>query len=290
MKTYNCFQFYNELDILEIRLQECWDSTDYFVITESSHTHSGNSKDYVLLDNWERFKPYADKIRRIQIDETLEEQKKVFPNDSPEWIREKYQRYALVKGIHDLNPEDLIVLSDCDEVPRGDLIEMIKHDENDYDRYLINVAQFHFRLNYLRIKPEPKFVNIMAVRGRAFTNFMSEREFTFPWFKTPENSVYVEHGGWHWSDFGNDEHVVNKLKNFCHVDQNNQDQLNFINLDWIIANKRDRNPNDEGQRFEYVIMDDYFPKCITDNLDKWKHMIIPDAEYHVEDFYGVEEK
>ena len=287
MKTYNCFQFYNELDILEIRLQECWDSTDYFVITESSHTHAGNLKNYVLLDNWERFKPYADKIRRIQVDETLEDQRKIFPNDSTEWVREKYQRYALVKGIYDMNPEDLIVLSDCDEVPRGKLIEMIKHDENDYDRYLLNITQFHFRLNYMRIIPEFKFTNIISVRGRAFTNFMAEREFTFPWFPTPKNSVYLEHGGWHWSDFGNDQHVINKLQNFCHLDVNNPEYINNINLDNFINNKLGR---DSNEIFEYVIMDDYFPKCITDNLDRWKHMIIPNAQHHVEDFYSVEEK
>jgi hypothetical protein len=162
---------------------------------------------------------------------------------------------------------------------------MIKHDENDYDRYFLNIAQFHFRLNYLRIKPDVKFTNVAAVRGRAFTNFMKERELTFPWFPDPENTVYLEHGGWHWSDFGNDEHVINKLKSFCHIDQNNPTQLDFINIESIIASKRDRNPVDEGQRFEYVVIDDYFPKCITNNLDKWQHMIIPDAQYSVLDFY-----
>ena len=282
MKVYNCFQLYNELDILEIRLQEGWDTTDYFVIAESSHTHAGNSKNYLLLDNWERFKPYADKIRRIQVDETLEEQSKVFSNESPEWVREKYQRYSLIKGMNDLASDDLIIISDLDEVPRAEMIEMIKEDANDYDRYILSIPHFHFRLNYLRVQPNVVHTDIMVVRARAFTNPMRERELTFPWFQDPPNTVYIDHGGWHFSDFGNDQHVINKLQNFCHLDANKPEYLNNINLDNFIKNKIGR---DKDEVFEYVKIDEYFPKCIRDNLDRWNHMIIPDAEFTVEDFY-----
>jgi len=285
MKTYNCFQFYNELDILEIRLEENWDTTDYFVIAESDHTHSGIPKEFILEKNWDRFKKYAEKIRHIKITDSIEEQRKYFPNDSDEWVREKFQRYALIRGLEDRAPEDLIIISDCDEVPRSAMIQLIKEDTNGYDRYILNIPHFHFRLNYFRIKPEVCFSNIMVVKGHAFTNPMSEREYTFPWFREPENTVYVDHGGWQWSDFGNDEHVINKLKSFCHLDQNNPDQLDFINLDWIIANKRDRGPTDTDQRFEYAIIDDYFPKYVKENLDRWKHMIIPNPTVHVEDYY-----
>ena len=60
MKVYDCFTFYNEFDTLEIRLQEMWDQVDHFVIAEANTTHSGVAKPFMLLDNWERFKPYAD--------------------------------------------------------------------------------------------------------------------------------------------------------------------------------------------------------------------------------------
>jgi beta-1,4-mannosyl-glycoprotein beta-1,4-N-acetylglucosaminyltransferase len=286
MKVYNCFQFYNELDILEIRLQENWETTDYFVISEADHTHSGKPKESLLLDNWEKYKPYADKIRHIQIKDSLEEQQKIFPRESDEWVREKFQRYALVRGLHDLSPEDLIVISDCDEVPRGEMIGMIKEDTNDYDRYILNIPHFHFRLNYLRIKPKVSFSNIMVVRGRAFTNPMLEREYTFPWHPDPPNTVYLEHGGWHWSDFGNAEHVINKMKSFCHLDQDNPTVINKIsNLEQLIAEKKDRDPLSDESRFEYAIIDDYFPKCIYDNLERWNHMIIPNATVRVEDYY-----
>jgi len=284
MKVYNCFQFHNELDVLEIRLQEGWNTTDYFVIAESDHTHSGVSKEYLLLDNWERFKPYADKIRRIQVDHTLEEQRKVF-NNTDEWVRENYQRYALLEGLHDKADEDLIIISDLDEVPRSEMIEMIKEDENDYDRYILKIPHFHFRLNYMRVLPHIPFENIMVVRGRAFTDPMRERAYTFPWGTKPTDIAYLEHGGWHFTDFGNEQQVIKKLKSFCHLDQNDPKILEQLeNLDKMIENKWDRDLS-FIPKFEYVVIDDYFPKCITDNLAKWKHMIIPNATVSVTDLY-----
>lgn len=284
MKVYNCFQFHNELDVLEIRLQEGWDTTDYFVIAESDHTHSGMSKEYLLLDNWERFKPYADKIRRIQVDHTLEEQRKVF-NSKDEWVRENYQRYILLEGLHDKADEDLIIISDLDEVPRSDIIEMIKEDENDYDRYILKIPHFHFRLNYMRVVPHVAFENIMVVRGRSFTNPMKEREYTFPWGSKPTDIAYIEHGGWHFTDFGNDEQVIKKLQSFCHLDQNDPKILGQLeDMDKMIENKWDRDLS-FTPKFEYVVVDDYFPKCVTDNLDKWQHMIIPNATVSVTDLY-----
>jgi len=282
MKVYNCFEFYNELDMLEIRLQEGWDTTDYFVIAESNYTHAGNSKNYVLLDNWERFKPYADKIRRVEVEETFEEQRRVFPTDTPNFVREKFQRYSIGKGLYDASMDDLIIVSDTDEIPRSEMIELIKNDKNDYDRYILNIPHFHFRLNYLRVQPEVVHADIMVVRARAFTNGQREREFTFTWFQNPPNTVYLDHGGWHFSDFGNDEHVVNKLKNFLHVELNNEDYLKNINIENFIKNKTGR---DTGELFEYVKIDEYFPKCIRDNLDRWNSMIIPNAQFTVEDFY-----
>lgn len=284
MKVYNCFQLFNELDLAEIRIQENWDVTDYFVISESNFTHSGNPKPYYLLENWDRFKQYESKIRRIQVDETLEEQKEFFPFDSNEWVREKYQRFALRRGLEDLEDDDLVIISDCDEVPRADLIKLIKEDENKYNRYLLNVVHFHFRLNYMRVKPQVAYGNIIVIRGNSFTNPMREREYTFPWVGLPKNTVVLEHGGWHWSDFGNDEHVINKLKSFCHLDQNNKKILDNIKLDWLIENKYDRD-NTFEPKFEYVKIDEYYPKCILENLEKYNHMIIPNAEFTVTDFY-----
>lgn len=282
MKVYDCFPFFNELDVLEIRLQEMWDVTDYFVIAESNLSHSGKPKEYILLDNWERFKPYADKIRRIDVND--------MPQTNDSWVREKYQRYSLGKGLFDKQPDDLIITSDCDEIPRAEAIQAIKEDENNYDRYILGMPMFQFRMNYMKIVERSHQLSIMVARGRVYTESNQEREFTFPWNPKPADTVQLHHGGWHFTYFGDDKHAVTKIKNFAHTET---DVPRFTSeklaIDFMVKNKCGLWGITHHERFEYVKVDDYFPKCVTENLNRWQHMIVPDAQFRVEDLYRINE-
>ena len=104
MKTYDLLPFFNELDILEMRLQELWNTVDHFVITESNLSHSGKPKEYILLDNWEKFKPYADKIRHIKVED--------MPETTDSWVRERHQRREGTRGLYDLQPEDIVIVGE----------------------------------------------------------------------------------------------------------------------------------------------------------------------------------
>lgn len=279
MKVYDCFTFFNELDVLEIRLQEMWDVTDYFVIAESNLSHSGKSKDYILLDNWGRFKPYEDKIRHIDVNDMPE------TNDS--WVRERFQRYCLGRGLNDLHTDDLVIVSDLDEVPRAEAVSMIKEDENDYDKYVLTIPMFQYKINYMKIFEISKQKNIMCTRGRAFTNAQKEREFTFPWTPDHEDTVYVEHGGWHFTYFGDDKNAITKIQNFAHTETDRKDLIEKHDIEWMIKNKYGHHGINHQERFEIVKVTDYFPKTIVDNIDYWtsKNMIASGAVFHVEDLY-----
>lgn len=288
MKIYDVFSFYNEFDVLEIRLEEMWDSVDYFVLLESNVTYVGNPKEYLFDQNKERFSKYLSKIRHIKLDVPFDEQRKIFPNEIDDtWIREKYQRWAAHQGLKDIEADDIIIISDCDEIPRAELINLIKEDENDYDRYLLYIPQLQYKINYMKIQYPSRHGVIMVTRGRAFINPQQEREYSFFWNPKPPNTVIVDHGGWHFTYFGDNDHCVNKIKNFAHTEQNTPSIIDEFNINWMIRNKYGSegidNKNDE--RFEYVIVDDYFPRCITDNIEKWSHMIIPDAVFRVSDLY-----
>lgn len=291
MKVYDVFSFYNELDVLEIRLQELWHVVDYFVLLESNVTYVGNKKEYLFDLNKKRFEPYLNKIRHIKLDVPFEQQKIVFPNEIDEhWTREKYQRYAAKEQLFDIEADDVVIVSDLDEIPRAEMIEMIKQDENDYDRYLMWIPQFQYKLNYLKIQYPSRHGVIMVTRGRSFTNPQQEREYSFFWNKKPPNTVEVDHGGWHFTYFGNNDHCLNKIKNFAHTEQNNSNIVKEFNIDWMIRNKYGHNGGDHTERFEYVLVDDYFPKCITDNIEKWSNMIIPNAQFSVWDLYRETDK
>lgn len=277
MRVYDCFTFFNELDVLEFRLQELYDTVDKFIITEANLSHSGKPKEYILQNNWERFKPYADKIVRIQVDD--------FPETPDSWVREKFQRDALARGLTDLQPEDIVITSDLDEIPRAEMIEMIKTDENNYDRYILGIPMFQYKINYMKYHERGKQYNIIVTRGRVFTNPQREREFTFPWVQDPADTVYVDHGGWHFTYFGNDENAITKIQNFAHTETDRKDLIERHDIEWMVRNKYGHHGVNHEERFDIVQVDDYFPKAITDNLDKWKHMIVPGAEFKVTDLY-----
>ena len=63
MTLYDCFLFFNEYDILELRLKELYDTVDYFVIVEGTHTHIGNPKESNFEKYKARYEPYMEKIR-----------------------------------------------------------------------------------------------------------------------------------------------------------------------------------------------------------------------------------
>ena len=276
MKVYDCFTFFNELDLLEIRLQELYDTVDYFVIAEANMSHSGNPREYCLLANWERFKPWHDKIRYLQIDD--------FPVTNNSWVREKFQRIALQRGLTDMAPEDLIIISDLDEIPRADIIDLIKVDKNNYERYVLRVPLFRYKFNFLKWYQPVVNPQMIVTRAHVFTDPEKERDYTHAWLPPAPDVVHLDHAGWHFSYLGNDSNAVHKLQNFAHTEQNTPEIVNSFSIDRMIQNKCGPNPTDV-EKFEYVILDDYFPKCIVDNQEKYKDLIISNASVSIFNFY-----
>jgi hypothetical protein len=279
MKVYDCFPFFNELDVLEIRLKELWDVVDIFILAESNLSHSGKPKEYIFENNKERFAKYADKIRRVQVDD--------MPDTPDSWVREKFQRYSLIKGITDAQADDIIITSDVDEIPRADAIEAIKEDTNMYDRYILTIPMFQFKINYMKIYDIAKQPNIMVTRAKAYTNPQQEREYTFPWIPKPQDLVFIDHAGWHFTYFGDNDHAITKIKNFAHTETDTPEMIAKHNIDYFVKNKCGHHGPSHPEKFEYVQVNDYFPQCILDELDKWtaKDLIVPDAQFHVEDLY-----
>ncbi|RUP00625.1 hypothetical protein [Hyphomicrobium sp.] len=115
---YDCFTFYNELDLLEVRLHELYDVVDRFVLVEAKQTFQGKPKPLHFNDNKAAFARYADKITHIVVD---------FPEgdlaaglttrpQNDKWARQHYQRDQISRGLTDAAPDDLIIVSDVDEI------------------------------------------------------------------------------------------------------------------------------------------------------------------------------
>ena len=276
MKIYDCFTFFNELELLEVRLSELYDTVDFFVIAESDTSHTGLKKEYNLEKNLHIYNQYLDKIRYIKVND--------MPETTDSWVRENFQRNALSRGLEDAEPEDLIIVSDLDEIPRSEMINLIKEDNQGWERFILNCPQFRHRLNYMKIYDRNNYPNIIVTRYNQFTCPQQEREYTFFWNHKPSDTVILDHGGWHFTYFGDDDRVKYKIQNFAHTELNIPDIIDNIDLEKILAEKRGFQP-DLNEKFEYVIVDDYFPKAVTENMEKWKHLIIDGATTSVTDIY-----
>jgi len=112
--TYDCFIFWKELDLLDLRLHELADVVDYFVLAEATHTFSGQPKPLHFAEHRERFAAFEEKIIHVVVDDLL--------SQPDPWTREYHQRNSLLRPLLHCEPDDVIIISDADEIPRADLV------------------------------------------------------------------------------------------------------------------------------------------------------------------------
>ena len=113
MAIYDCFQFFNEEHILDLRFNILNEFVNFFVMVESTTDHQGNSKK--LNFDIKKFKKFRRKIIYIVVDDTSEAIKK--PHIGGESLVEQHQRNSLTRGLKNCRDDDLIILSDVDEIP-----------------------------------------------------------------------------------------------------------------------------------------------------------------------------
>lgn len=138
---YDCFPFFNELDVLEIRLNVLYDTVDYFVITEADKTHTGRHKEYIFEQNKDRFAKFLDKIIYIKVDDFPDLENSETSSDGNKWLYENYQRDAIMRGLKDCKPDDVIIISDCDEIPNPEAVKK-------YKKGICSLMQLRFGFSY----------------------------------------------------------------------------------------------------------------------------------------------
>lgn len=279
MKIYDCFLFNDELDLLEIRLHELYDVVDYFVIVESDHTFQGHKKDMTFLENKNKFDKWSDKIIHVTVTD--------MPNNGNAWANEHHQRNSIFKGIEQADSNDMIIISDCDEIPRKESIIDIRNNPREIIGF--RIPYFNFKFNYLLINnTESYHVWITAGRKYRIAQPESFRNNRFGLNNLPFNyddgqvKIY-EHSGWHFTYLGNTEWIKKKIKSFAHTELNKEDVLNRIDVDTMIEKGVGFNPLD-ARKFSKVLLDDYFPKTILENKQRYKHYILDDASLSARSF------
>lgn len=270
MKIYDCFPFYNELDLLELRLTELYDHVDHFVLVESNTTFTSRPKPFYFEENRERYSKWLDKIIHIKVED--------MPGDPDAWVNDVFQRNQIIRGLDNVDMDDLVIVSDLDEIIRPAAIEHMR--ASDSTVFALRMPLFNFKFNYMKLKPCRYDVWAMAGRRSIFLDILPDafRQLRFRFFDCPyqmkENGFeVVEHGGWHFGYMGDKEWLLDKAQSFAHQEINTPEFLAQIDPEASIA-KRTCWLQDSDERYEIVELDAYFPQTVTSNPEKYKQYIL----------------
>ena len=296
MKIFDCFMYFNEDIVLDIRLNHLSNIVEKFVIVESNYTHSGEFKKFNFDIN--KYKKFKDKIIYVQIDEkpkTYQEINKDLPIDkikemqiSNAIILENFQRNQITKGLQIADDNDFILISDVDEIPNLNEINL-----NKYSNKIVLFKQFFFnyKLNlYLKdfflygtkgckkkILKSPQWLR--NVKSKKYNYYRLDVFFSETKY---HNIHFVKNGGWHFSNLLDENGMIYKLKSFLHhadLPDKLFDKNLFKNL---IAEKKimyDHEADKTGDKyskkkdlstFDLELLPDY----IKNNKDKFKDWLV----------------
>ena len=226
MRIFDCFMYFDEDLVLDVRLNYLDPYVDYFVIVESIFTHRGEKRD--LKFDLEKFRKFKDKIIYIVYDETPGKIEEILDKDDETtktnksiWnaiFRENGQRNYLLKGVENANPEDLILISDVDEIPNLSNTDL-KNIKNKI--ILFQQEMFYYKFN-LKL-PNIVWTGTKACRKKnlispQWLRNVKDRKYAFYRFdalfsdKKFINIKIIENGGWHFTNLKTAKEIKHKLR------------------------------------------------------------------------------
>ena len=273
MKIIDCFTYFDEDLLLETRLNTLYEHVDQFVICEATLDHAGNAKK--LNFDIKKFLNFKNKIRYI----VVEDLPKVINKFKKHWhtahARDQFQRNTLIRGLSDCSDNDLIMISDLDEIPNPKKILDFK-ENNKYACFV--QSNYLFKLNLLNIS-EPNWYGTRMCRKKDLKSPQWLREIKvnkIPFYKfyKPKFDRFIQDGGWHFSSVKSAEDIYKKLNSYAEQQYNNESFKNLETIKKKIELKQDL--FDRKYNFEVQKIDNNFPKYIYKNREKFKKFIYND--------------
>ncbi len=274
---YDCFPFFNELDLLEIRLSELYNVVDKFVLVEATKTFQKNSKPLFFKENKERFSKFNDKIIHIVLDDYPNFFSK-FRKPKP-WDISHHQKNAVGRGLKNCKKDDVVLISDLDEIPRAKKIleykeiPGIKVFEQRHHNYFLNCIATKGPVEAHTVNRQ----NILYWKGTVMMNYGNFKSFRiarkYHDLNDPE-IVIIREGGWHFSYLGGFEKVIFKLRSLEHANEKHY----FFDFEKELEKIKNKIENAEdlfGRDFNYkfIKFDQTYPEMLTKNLTQYNHLI-----------------
>ena len=252
---YDCFTFFNELDLLDIRLHELDAVVDRFVLVESNITFSGKQKPYCFNENKERFRKFLPKIEHIMLDQ---------PTGSTSWENEYFQRDCISRGLPKFpggQEGDFLLISDIDEIFRASTInELLPVTEE------IRLLQDCY-CGQLNCYCAGEWSYPVLLPYNNLTRTINE-------IRQAQTGRKVPNGGWHFSYQGGSKNISKKLASYSHTEYDTPEINNLAQLEVNLKFGKSFLAQ-LGAGILVPVTDGRFPQYIYENQDKFKHMIYP---------------
>jgi len=252
MKIFDCFMYFDEEVVLDVRLNTLDKYVDYFVIVESSFTHKGDNKN--LMFNHNKFEKFKNKIIYLVYDKQPKGIEAVNENDSEDEksrkyilnaaLRENGQRNFIQNGLNKAEDNDIILISDVDEIPNL--------SEVNFNNISEKIIMFHQDMFYYKF--DLKIPNLLWTGTRGcrkkyllspqwLRNVKDRKYFPFRidilFSEKKYSSIkFISNGGWHFSNIKTAEEIEYKLKSYLHHREFDEQSLSVEEIQNIIENKK----------------------------------------------------
>jgi hypothetical protein len=254
MKRVDTSMLWDDLNMLELRLNILDPVMDLFVIIEATVDHSGAKKPLSYADNQERFAPWKDKIRYVVVND--------MPGDgATKWQREFHQRNAIMRGLDKCKANDLVFLSDLDEIPDPEVVRLNRYGgyHQVYSMYYANairleenwtgtVSMYYFQCQQM---------GMQAVRENRYT-----LQRTSP-------------GGWHFAYMTSPEKMHQKIRTFAHTEWDKPEI--HAALEGRVSGLQDLFGVHKSPLKVVDVQTGYFPQYLKDNVAKYASVIAGSA-------------
>lgn len=274
---FDCFPFFNELDLLEVRLNELDPVVDKFVLTEASTTFQGEKKPLYFEENKQRYSKFLHKIEHVVVTESPSFFYKF--RRPTAWDRSNFQKEQVSRALKHCKPDDVIIFSDIDEIPRANKItEFVdipgtKVFQQRFYSYYLNCAFSECPEESALFRKDGKVYwrgSVMAL----YKDVKNIKEFRKRRSKKLQSNTQVEEGGWHFSYLGGLEAVMYKIRSLEHADEPKY-MRNYLTdpdaVKHLIESGHDLYGRDN--KYAFVDIDQTYPHYILENLDKFSHLI-----------------
>ena len=292
MKIFDCFMYFDEELVLDLRLNILYQDVDYFVIVESIYNHKGERKD--LLFDIQKFKKFRDKIIYLVYDEIPDLVESINDTDDEKekdrkyimnaLYRENTQRDFILEGLNNADNNDLILISDVDEIPK---LSSLNFNQIDDEIILFKQDMFYYKYNLAL--PNFKWTGTKATKKNRLKSpqwLRNVKDKKYPFYridtmfsdKKYTNIKIIKDGGWHFTNIKTPKMIQHKLKSYLHHREFDQASLSILEINELVEKKQalydlgaDKRNNKVGnglilENFEMKKLPDY----IINNLEKYK--------------------